>query len=86
MNDMSLWSWLFAAVQGSLVGAVFLLVVIAGATTLLGLVKLQHKGRAGARSLDELVGDAELVRYLPPDAPHGPIDQLRAGTSGGRLP
>jgi hypothetical protein len=78
-------SWLLAAVQGGLVGAAFLLAVIIGASVLLGLVKLHHRGRAGARSLDELVGEADHVRYLPPDAPHGPIDQLRAGTSGGRL-
>jgi hypothetical protein len=29
------------------------------------------------KSLDELVGQDQYARYLPPDAPRGPADQLR---------
>jgi hypothetical protein len=29
------------------------------------------------KSLDELVGQAAFVRYMPPDAPRGPIDVLK---------
>jgi hypothetical protein len=78
-------TWLLAALQGTLVGAGFLLAVFILICVLFGLQKLRHHGRAGARSLDELVGESEHARYLPPDTPRGPIDQLRAGTSGGRL-
>jgi hypothetical protein len=85
VTDESVWVWLLAAAQGAIVAAGFLLAVIMGLSVLVGVHKLRHRGRSGARSLDELVGDARHARYLPPDAPHGPIDQLRAGTSSGRL-
>jgi len=85
MSDTSAVTWVLAALQGSIVGAAFLLAVIMGVSVVVGLRKLRHRGRAGARSLDELVGDAEYARYLPPDAPRGPIDQLRGGTSSGPL-
>jgi hypothetical protein len=29
------------------------------------------------RSLDEMVGQDQYAKYLPPDAPRGPADQLR---------
>jgi hypothetical protein len=82
MSVSSVVSWVLAAVQGSLVGAVFLLAVMIGVSVLVGVVKLRHSGRAGARSLDDLVGDPAHGRFLPPDVPRGPFDQLRAGTSG----
>jgi len=57
--------------------AVFILGVIIGLTLMFGAKKLRRTGRAGARSLDELVGQARYARALPPSAPRGPIDQLR---------
>jgi len=69
---------------GLAVAVVFLLAVFIGFCFLFGLVKFRYGTRAGARSLDELVGDGRLAAYLPPRAPRGPIDQLRAGTSWGK--
>jgi hypothetical protein len=86
MTGTDLIAWLFAALQGITVGAVFVLVVFIAVTVVVGLHKLRHRGRAGARSLEELVGDAEYVGYLPPTAPRGPIDQLGAGMSHGGAP
>jgi hypothetical protein len=83
MNVSDLWAWVLATAQGSLVGAVAILVIFIGAAIGLDVVKLRRRGRAGARSLEELVGDPEQGRFLPPDTPRGPIDQLKAGTSGG---
>lgn len=57
----------------------FILVAFIGASVALGLWKLRYRGgRNAARSLEELVGQAEFARYLPPDAPRGTTDQLRA--------
>jgi hypothetical protein len=71
-------------VVGLAVAVVFLLAVFIGVCFLFGLVKFRYGTRAGARSLDELVGDARYAAYLPPRAPRGPLDQLRAGTSWGK--
>lgn len=65
--------------QGVTVAAVFLLALLVGVCVLLGLPKLRRTTRRGfARSLDEAVGDTRASSYLPPDAPRGPVDQLRA--------
>lgn len=52
--------------------------LIIGFCVLFGLSKLRNTSSSSMviKSLDELVG--ERVRYLPPDAPRGPIDQLGA--------
>jgi hypothetical protein len=84
MSEWSVVTWILAAVQGSLVAALFLLAIMIGVTLLLGVKKLRRRGRAGARSLDELVGEGDHARMFPPDVPRGVIDQLGAGTSGGR--
>jgi hypothetical protein len=83
MNLTDLWSWVLATAQGSLVGAVVLLGVFIGASIAVGALKLRHRGRAGARTLEELVGEPNRGHFLPPEAPRGPMDQLGAGTSGG---
>jgi hypothetical protein len=63
---------------GITVAAVFLLALLAGVSVLAGLPKLRRTTRRGfTRSLDELVGQASRAGYLPPDAPRGPVDQLR---------
>jgi hypothetical protein len=85
MTDPTISTWVGAAVQGIVVGAGFLVAAIMAVTVLLGARKLRHRGRAGARSLDELVDSTAPPRYLPPEAPRGPIDQLGAGTSAGRV-
>jgi hypothetical protein len=84
MSVADLVTWLLATVQGITVGAVFVLVVFIALTIVVGAYKLRHHGRAGARSLDELVGDPHYAGYLPPNAPRGQVDQLGAGVSRGR--
>lgn len=70
---------LLGLLQGIVVAAVFLLALLIGVSVALGLPKLRRTTRKGySRSLDELVGDTRSATYLPPDAPRGQVDQLRA--------
>ncbi len=86
MTVSDITRWILALVQGSLVGALTILGLFIAIAVLVGMRKLKRVGRAGARSLDEMIGDPQVRRFLPGDTPRGPIDQLKAGTSGGRLP
>ena len=62
-------------VQGVGTIAVFLLVLFIGVCVLLTLTKFRStRNSLTVKSLDELVGDP--IRYLPPDTPRGPMDQL----------
>jgi hypothetical protein len=69
---------LLGLIGGIGASVVAILGLIIGFCVLFGLSKLRTTGRRSMviKSLDELVG--ERVRYLPPDAPRGPIDQLGA--------
>jgi hypothetical protein len=71
------WSVLAGALQGITVIAGFLLAVFIAVTVLADVRKLRRRGRNGARSLEELVGQDRFGRFLPPDTPRGPVDQLR---------
>lgn len=55
----------------------FLLALFVGFLLLAGLTKLRKRDphSAAARSIAERLGTG--ARYLPPDAPRGPADQLR---------
>lgn len=65
-------------IQGVVVAATVLLILLAGVCVLLVFPKLRRTRRRGfTRSLDELVGDELGASYLPADAPRGPVDQLR---------
>lgn len=86
MTSSAFLAWTLALIQGSIVGAVAILGAFIAIAVLVGIKKLRRVGRAGARTLDELVGDDRFTQFRPADTPRGPIDQLRAGTSGGRLP
>ena len=58
----------------------FILALFLGFCILFGFPKLRSTvGRKSmvVRSLDETVGQQEFAKYLPPDAPRGPIDVLR---------
>lgn len=69
---------------GALVGittsSVFILVLFLGFCIIFGFPKLvSTAGRKSktVKSLDELVGQAAYVEYMPPDRPRGPIDVLK---------
>jgi hypothetical protein len=59
---------------------VFVLVLFLGFCIIFGFPKLRPTaGRKSMviRSLEETVGQESFAKYLPPDAPRGPIDVLR---------
>jgi len=73
-------------VVGTLTGIVtstaFVLALFLGFCIILGFPKLRPTiGRKSMviKSLEEKVGQEGYVRYLPPDAPRGPVDALHAG-------
>lgn len=59
---------------------VFVLALFLGFCIILGFPKLRPTaGRKSMviRSLEEKVGQEAFVRYMPPDAPRGPVDVLK---------
>ena len=73
----SLTDILVGTVAGLVLSTAFLLALFVGFCFLAGLPKLRKRNRESmvVRSLSErMSGEA---RYLPPDAPRGPADQLR---------
>ena len=73
------WPILLGTVQGIGGIVVLLLALMIGFCLVLDFSKFRPtRGSKTVKSLDELVGPA--IRYLPPDAPRGPADQL-AGSS-----
>jgi hypothetical protein len=64
-------------VKGLLGSTIFLLALFIGFCVVLGFPKLRPGSRQTRviRSLDEVVGD-QPTKYLPPDSPRGPVDQL----------
>ena len=67
------------ALQGLGASTVFVLVLFIGFCVLIGFTKTKKSAGRGAvvKSLEEAV-DHRAVVYLPPTAPRGPADQLRA--------
>jgi hypothetical protein len=67
------------AIQGLTVSAVFVLVLFIGFCVIVGFTKTKRTaGNAPViKSLDERITQKPMA-YLPPDAPRGPADQLRA--------
>lgn len=62
------------------VSTAFVLALFLGFCIILGLPKLRPTtGRRSmvVKSLEERVGQAKYVRYMPPDAPRGPVDVLK---------
>jgi hypothetical protein len=71
-------------VTGTLVGigtsTVFILALFLGFCIILGFPKLRvTAGRKfmTVKNLEETVGQEAFAKYLPADAPRGPVDQLR---------
>ena len=79
MTGGDVWPLLLGFLQGAAGGTVFVLALFIGFCVLFGFFKL--KATAGeamvVKSLDERLTH-HAVTYLPPDAPRGPADQLRA--------
>jgi hypothetical protein len=75
MNEITAGA--LSTLEALVVGVVVVLALFVGACVLLTLPKLRPSGRGSrvVRGLDELVGERQT--YLPPDAPRGPVDQLR---------
>ena len=70
---------LVGALSGLAATTLFLLVLFIGFCIVFGFPKVRRTGKASMvhRSLDEMVGQEQYAKYLPPDAPRGPADQLR---------
>lgn len=66
-------------VQGFLTSSVFILVLFIGFCVIFGFFKLKRTSGDAAviKSLDECFSH-QPMNYLPPTAPRGPADQLRA--------
>jgi hypothetical protein len=79
MNPADLQHAVLGFLQGFLSSTVFILALFIGFCVLVGFTKL--KKTAGntmvVKSLDEQV-TRQTMHYLPPDAPRGPADQLKA--------
>lgn len=78
MADLqSVLSAALGTLQGLIVSTVVLLGLFIGFCVLFNVPKLRPSGRHSrtVRSLDEALGRPQP--YLPPDAPRGPVDQLR---------
>lgn len=67
------------AVQGLVSSSIFVLILFIGFCVLVGFTKLKRTAgnTAVVKSLDEVVTHQAMI-YLPPTAPRGPADQLKA--------
>ena len=75
MNDIT--SGAIGTLAALVVSAVVVLALFIGVCVLFTRPKLRPSGRRTGvvRGLDELIGEPQT--YLAPDAPRGPVDQLR---------
>lgn len=76
MSVAEVGALLVATVQAAGTGAVFILVLMIGASLALDVFKLRASGPRSltVRSLDEALGRPQT--YLPPSTPRGTTDQL----------
>ena len=76
MSPEEIQSVAVAAMLGLASSTLFLLTLFIGFCVLAGLTKLRRTGRDSlvVRNLTERMNSG--FRYLPPDAPRGPADQL----------
>lgn len=79
MSSADIWNLAVGAITGLASSTIFILALFVGFCTLLGLPKLRatSKKTRVIKSLEERVGQEAFARYLPPDAPRGPADQLK---------
>ena len=79
MSASEVWNLVLGTITGLGVSLGFVLALFIGFSTLLGFLKTRPTSRKTLviKSLDERVGQGAFARYLSPDAPRGPADQLR---------
>ena len=79
MSAADIQNLVIGAVQGLLSSTLFVLILFIGFCVLIGFTKTKKTaGNAPVvKSLDEVISRTPM-RYLPPNAPRGPADQLRA--------
>ena len=79
MSAADVWAILFGLLQGLASSTVFILALFIGFCVVVGFTKLKRTSGSAPviRSLDERITHEPMV-YLPPNAPRGPADQLRA--------
>ena len=62
------------------VSSIFILALFLGFCIIFGFPKLRATTTRGSmviKSLEEKVGQEAYVKYMPPDAPRGPVDVLK---------
>ena len=80
MTGGELWSIASGFIQGFVSSSVFILLLFIGFCVVVGFTKLKRTAGGDApvvKSLDERLSHQPMA-YLPPTAPRGPADQLRA--------
>jgi hypothetical protein len=78
MSSADITDLVIGALTGLGASTIFVLALFLGFCIILGFPKLRStRGSMIVRSLDERVGQDAFARYLLPDAPCGPADQLR---------
>ncbi len=78
MNSQEVIDLVFGFLLAFGASSVFILVLFLGFCIIFGFPKLRPTtGSMVVKSLEETVGQAAYVRYMPPDAPRGPIDVLK---------
>ena len=79
MSSADIVNLVIGTLTGILTSTAFVLALFLGFCIILGFPKLRPTtGRRSmvVKSLEEKVGQEAFVRYLPPDAPRGPVDVL----------
>ena len=79
MSAGDIQNLVIGALQGLLSSTFFVLILFIGFCVLIGFTKTKQTAGNGSvvKSLDEVVSRRPM-HYLPPNAPRGPADQLRA--------
>ncbi len=80
MSAAEIQQIVIGAVQGLVSSSVFVLVLFIGFCVVVGFTKLKKTAGGTAmvvKSLDERISH-QPMNYLPPTAPRGPADQLKA--------
>jgi hypothetical protein len=79
MSAAEIWPLVLGVLSGVVSSTAFVLALFIGFCVVLGFTKLKRTagGAMVVKSLDEQITH-QPMRYLPPTAPRGPADQLKA--------